>query len=246
MLKGELGSWFGTRTWLTQILIWAASVNLIYLMTALTARQASIDSTMIFSIFMGLAGPIGVTIVMQDAVIGEKRSGTAAWILSKPVSRQSFILSKFLANTLGIAVTMVLAQGVIAYLITGLVVGTWVPPLDFLAALGALFVNILFYLTLTLMFGVLFEHPAPVIGLPIAILFVQQFLAPKLAELNPALASALPWTLAIPVNGIPGATSVSMALMTGQSTPLTAVYFALAASALFVTIAIIVFRRQEL
>ncbi len=127
----------------------------------MTAKDQGFDVTVIFSIFMGLAGPIGVTIVMQNAVIGEKRSGTAAWILSKPVSRQSFILSKFIANTLGIAVTMVLAQGLIAYLITGLVVGQWVPPLDFLAALGALFVNILFYLTLTLMLGVLFEHPAP-------------------------------------------------------------------------------------
>jgi len=246
MLRGELGSWFGTRTWLTQILIWASAVNLIYLMTALSAKGTGIDATMIFSIFMGLAGPIGVTIIMQNAVIGEKRSGTAAWILSKPVSRQSFILSKFLANTLGIAVTMVLAQGVIAYLITGLVVGTWVPPLDFLAALGALFVNILFYLTFTLMLGVLSEHPAPVIGIPMAFLFAQQFLGPKLAELSPALANVLPWTLAIPVNGSTGGKSVAMALMLGEPTPLTAVYVALGASALFVAIAILVFRRQEL
>ena len=66
-------------------------------------------------------------------------------------------------------------------------VGTWVPPLDFLAALGALFANILFYLTLTLMLGVLLEHPAPVIGIPMAFLFAQQLLGPKLAELSPAL-----------------------------------------------------------
>jgi ABC-2 type transport system permease protein len=246
MLRGELGSWFGTRTWLSQILIWAATINLIYLMTALSAKGTGIDATMIFSIFVGLAGPIGVTIIMQMAVIGEKRSGTAAWVLSKPVSRPAFILSKFLANTAGIAVTMVLAQGAIAYLITGLVVGTWVPPLDFLAALGALFVNILFYLTLTLMLGVLFDHPGPVIGLPLAFLFAQQFLGPKLAELGPAFANILPWTLAIPVNGGASGSSVAMALMAGEPTPLTAVYVALAASAVFVTVAIIVFRRQEL
>ena len=80
---------------------------------------------------------------------------------------------------------MVLAQGLIAYLITGLVVGTWVPPLDFLAALGALFANILFYLTLTLMLGVLFEHPAPVIGIPMAFLFAQQFLATQARRVEP-------------------------------------------------------------
>lgn len=247
MLAGELVGWFGTRTWLTQIFIWALSINAIYLMTALTAKAPDFDVTAIFCIFMGLAGPIGVTIVMQNEVIGEKRSGTAAWLLSKPLSRPAFILSKFVANTLGIAVTMVLAQGLIAYLITGLAAGTWIPPLDWLAALGALFVNILFYLTLTLMLGVLFEHPAPVIGLPLAFLFAQQFLAPKLAQINPALANLLPWTLAIPANGsAANAQSVSMALMAGQPAPLTAVYFALAASAVFVAIAIVVFRRQEL
>ncbi len=247
MLRGELGAWFATRTWLNQILIWAASINLIYLITALNAQNAGFDLSMIFCIFMGIAGPIGVTIIMQNAVIGEKRAGTAAWVLSKPLSRPAFILSKFVANTLGILVTMVLAQGLIAYLITGLVLGTWVPPLDWLAALGALFANILFYLTLTLMLGVLLDHPAPVIGLPMAFLFAQQFLAPKLAELNPALANLLPWTLAMPINGSSAdAKSVSMALLAGQPTPLTAVYFAVFASALFVAIAIIVFRRQEL
>jgi ABC-2 type transport system permease protein len=246
MLGGELSSWFGTRSWLKQILIWAASVNLIYLMTALTAKGADFAATAIFCIFMGLAGPIGVTIVMQNAVIAEKRSGTAAWVLSKPLSRPAFILSKFVANTLGILVTMVLAQGLIAYLITGVVVGTWYAPLDWLASLGALFVNILFYLTLTLMLGVLFDHPAPVIGIPMAFLFAQQFLGPKLAEINPALVNILPWTLAIPINGSMSDSSVAMALMAGEPTPLTAVYAALAASAIFVAVAIIVFRRQEL
>jgi ABC-2 type transport system permease protein len=246
LLRGELGSWFATRTWLAQILIWAGAINLIYLVTAFSIGDSGIDAMMIFHIFMGLAGPIGVTIVMQNAVIGEKRSGTAAWILSKPVSRSSFILSKLVANAIGIGVTMVLAQGAIAYLITGLVVGDWLPVGAFLAALGAHFANILFYLTLTLMLGVLFEHPAPVIGIPMGFLFAQNFVGPKLAELGPVFADILPWTLAVPLNGSGRTLSVSMALMAGQPTPLTALWVALGASALFVVIALLVFRKQEL
>jgi ABC-2 type transport system permease protein len=246
MLRGELGSWFGTRAWLVQVLIWFGSVNLIYLMTAFSSRGAGIDSTLIFNIFMGLVAPIGVTIVMQNEIVGEKRSGTAAWLLSKPVARPSFILAKLIANTTGLLVTMVIAQGIIAYLITGLVVGTWLPVGGFAAALAAHFANVLFYLTLTLMLGVLFEHSAPVIAIPMAFLFAQNFVGPKLAELSPALADVLPWTLAIPLNGSVGQLSVSMALMAGQPTPLTAIWVALGASALFVAVALLVFRRQEL
>jgi ABC-2 type transport system permease protein len=245
MLNGEVGSWFGTRKWWSQIIIWGAITNLIYVTAAFSTKGSGVEGIMIFNVFVGMATAIGATILMQNAVIGEKRSGTAAWIMSKPVSRQAFLLSKLIANGLGMAVTMVLAQGLIAYLITGVVVGQWLPPLGFLAGLIALFVNVLFYLTLTLMLGVLFEHPGPVIGIPLAFLFAQNMLGPKLAELSPALANVLPWTLAIPLNGA-GSSSVATALMTGQPTPLTAVWVALVASALFVAIAIVVFRRQEL
>src|SRR5512133_615051 len=107
VLNGELKSWFSTRRWWVQIIIWAACVNLIFFIVALTTpkSRASMDTTlMLFNIFMGLAGPIGVSILMQTAVVGEKRSGTAAWVLSKPVSRTAFILSKLIANVAGMAI----------------------------------------------------------------------------------------------------------------------------------------------
>src|SRR5664279_732183 len=96
VLKGELKGWFGTRRWWVQILIWTASVNLIFLIVSLTTPRGSAVTTplMLFNIFIGLAGPVGMSIVMQSALIGEKKSGTAAWVLSKPVSRSAFVLSK--------------------------------------------------------------------------------------------------------------------------------------------------------
>ena len=126
VLRGELKGWFSTRRWWVQIIIWAACVNLILFIMALTTPkdQISMDTTlMLFNIFMGIAGPIGVSIRMQTVVVGEKRSGTAAWVLSKPVSRIAFILAKLIANSAGIAVTMVLAQGLIAYLIATFLLG---------------------------------------------------------------------------------------------------------------------------
>ena len=243
VLQAELHHWFGTRMWLWQILIWAAAINFIYLMVALTGDDIPVaEGLMLFNIFLGLSGPIGVSIIMQSSVVGEKRSGTAAWVLSKPVSRTAFIVSKLIANSLGVAITMVLAQGLIAYLITGLILNEWLAILPFLAGLGVQFVNILFYLTLTLMLGTIFEHGAPVIGIPLAFLFFQQYLI----GFYPPLANLLPWTLAVPPNNSQ-APSVAMAVM--SSVPPASylpLILTLVFSVVFVVIGLLVFRRKEL
>jgi ABC-2 type transport system permease protein len=245
MVRFELQHWFGTKSWWTQILMWAGIFNIVFLMVALTATDAEIagaNSLMIFNVFMALGGPIGVSIMLQEAVVGEKRSGTAAWVLSKPASRAAFILSKLIGNSVGVVVTMVLAQGVIAYLIAVLVVGFAPPVGGFLAGLGVQFTNMLFYLTLTLMLGALLDHPAPVIGIPIGVLFGQNFLS----SAYPPLFRALPWALAMPINnsdGVPLAT----ALMTGQPVEsLLPLATTLVMIVVFVGVALWAFERQEL
>jgi ABC-type transport system involved in multi-copper enzyme maturation permease subunit len=87
----------------------------------------------------------------------EKRSGTAAWVLSKPGSRTAFVLSKLAANTIGIAVKLVISQGLIAYLITLFALKVSLPVPGYIAALGIHLANTLFYPTLTLLMGVLFD-----------------------------------------------------------------------------------------
>jgi ABC-2 type transport system permease protein len=244
-LRGELKGWFATRQWWVRVLIWTAAVNLIFLIVAASTppERMKLDTTLLlFNIFMGLVGPIGVSIHMQGAVVSEKRAGTAAWVLSKPVSRAAFVLSKLIANTIGILVTLVLAQGMIAYAITAIFVKVSLPVPGFLAGMGIHLANILFYLTLTLMLGVLFEQPAPVIGIPLAVLFAQNILM----SFFPPLAAYVPWTLAIPVgnNQFP---SIAMNLMTG--TPVHSylpLYSTLAAAILFVVVAVWVFQKQEL
>ena len=241
LLHGELTQWFGTRMWWSQILIWFACVNLVYLTTSLTAGMPSSEQIAIFCIFMGLAGPIGTTILMQMAIVGETRSGTASWILSKPVSRQAFVLSKLIGSAIGLGLTMVLAQGLIAYLITGLSAGLWLPIPGFLAGLAVLMVNILFYMTLTLMLGAVFDRPAAVIGLPMAFLMVQQYLAGAVSWGY----LLVPWTLAIPLGDI--APSIALNLMTGIPVPsFIPVVTTLGWSVLFVGVALGVFKRQDL
>lgn len=243
LVRTELGRWFGTRTWWTQILIWAAVANLIPIMAALgTKDSVGIDLAMLFNVFLGMGGPVGVCILMQEAIVGEKQSGTAAWVLSKPVSRLGFLASKLAGNGLGVAVTMVLAQGLILYLASILLMKTVLPPLGFLGGLGVHLVNLSFYMGLTLMLGALFDHRAPVIGLPLAFLFAQQYLP----GLYRGFLHAIPWGLTAPPGG--GVEpAVTTALMTGtQPGSYLAVVTTLAAAVLFVAIAAWAFQRQDL
>jgi ABC-2 type transport system permease protein len=243
VLRAELDRWFGTRMWWVQILIWAAVANLIPILAVVGAPDTSdSDLVMLFNILLGIGAPIGVCIIMQEALVGEKQSGTAAWILSKPVSRLAFVTSKLVSNVVGIAATMVLAQGLIAYLFSAVVLDTALPPLGFLAGLGVHMVNLSFYVGLTLMLGAFFDHRGPVIGLPLAFLFAQQFL-PSLYQ---GLINVIPYALtALPNSG--QTTPVTTALMTGlQPGTYLPVITTLAAAVLFVAISAWGFQREEL
>lgn len=242
LLEVEFGRWFRTKRWWLQILIWAAIINLILAMVIISQDSGGApELVMLFNIFLGLFSTVGVCILMQSAIVGEKHAGTAAWVLSKPVSRPAFILAKLIANTVGVAVTILLAQGLIAYLLIYLGAGLRLSPLGFLAGLGVQLVRLLFYLTLTLMLGTAFNRRGPVIALPLLFLFGQELLM----GFFPILANFLPYTLALPLE-TSAHPSVAAALMTG-SEPLSYLPVAttLVAAVLFVATALWVFERQE-
>jgi ABC-2 type transport system permease protein len=242
LLDAELGRWFRTKKWWVQTLVWAGLINgILVLMVAGEEGADSGNLVMAFTVLLGVFATIGVCILMQGSIVGEKQSGTAAWILSKPVSRGAFVLAKLVANAAGIALTIVLIQGLLAYLIILAATGTALPPLGYLGGLGVEFVHLLFYITLTLMLGAVFRRRGPVIAIPLVLLFAQELLL----GVFPALARVLPWTLTIPLDESEYL-SVAMALITG-SEPLTYLPLAttLAASAVFMAMALLIFRRLE-
>jgi ABC-2 type transport system permease protein len=240
LLRAEVDRWFGTGQWWVQILIWAGVANGIPLIAALsTPDLEGFDMATVFNMLLGVAAPIGVCIIMQEALVGEKRSGTAAWVLSKPLSRLAFLAGKMAANVAGIALTMVLVPGLLMYASSALVMHTALPPLGFLAGLGAHLVNLLFYVGLTLMLGALCDQGGAVIGLPLAFLFSQQFLP----GLHPALGHVIPFAL---IGGAePGVTTALMYGVEPAAGYLPLVTTGLAA-VLFVAVAIRVFQRKDL
>jgi len=242
LLDAELGRWYRTRQWWVQILVWAAIINLILLMIAVSEESADVvELVMLFNIFMGIFAAVGVCIIMQGAIVGEKQNGTAAWVLSKPASRQAFVLAKLIANTTGIRLTIILTQGILAFAIISLATDTTLSPLAYLAGLGIHWVNLFFYITLTLMLGALFNNRAIAIGLPLAFLFAQQFLV----GLIPTLADFLPFTLTVPLDNS-DYPAIAAAVMSGEAVPtIMPVLATFGFSILFVAVSLWAFEREE-
>ncbi|HSR30816.1 MAG TPA: hypothetical protein VLY63_09650 [Anaerolineae bacterium] len=238
----ELGRWFRTKRWWVQILIWAAVINSIVAVVIISEDTGgSSGMAMLVNIFLGVFAAFGVCILMQGTLVSEKQSGTAAWVLSKPVSRPAFVLAKLVANAIGIAVTIPLAQGLIAYLLIFLGSGVALAPLGFLGGLGVQMVYLLFYITFSLMLGAAFSRRGPVIAIPLVFLFVQELLL----GLWPTLSRVLPSTLTVPLDES-AYPSVATALMTGtQPLSYLPLVTTLGASVLFVVVAVWVFERLE-
>src|SRR4030065_391232 len=178
LLKGEYSAWFKSSRWWKHILIWFAIINgmmgtMIYA-TAEAAKDGNEGPPIFFmyGLFGGMTVAFGVMIIMQRVIVGEKRSGTAAWVLSKPVTRTSFVVSRLVVNSIAILLTSVIVPGVIFYITLGLFSDTgWLSPLGYTAGLLMLSLHTFFWIALVLMMGSLFESSGVVIAVPMALFF---------------------------------------------------------------------------
>jgi len=178
ILRRENHSWWKTSRWWMQTLIWGLITNgfmffLLVIMPLLVDVLPNVDpadlSTLpggvdIFFALAGMAFPIGVVILVQGSVISEKELGTAEWILSKPVSRTAFIVAKFISHALGLLMTLIVFQSLIAYGLIWLIQGTPLPLWYFIQGVGILVIILLFYLTLILMMEVLSDKRGTVLA----------------------------------------------------------------------------------
>jgi ABC-2 type transport system permease protein len=138
-----------------------------------------------------LCTAVGAVISAQGTIIQEKQMGTAAWILSKPVSRPAFIVAKVAPQALGLLVLGMLVPTIVFYLESSLLTASAPAPVDLLAAMGIWSLVILFYLTLATMLGTFLNSRSPVLGIALGFLFLGAFVPNAL----PQLAAIFPWKL---------------------------------------------------
>lgn len=178
LLSRENGKWWRTSRWWTQSLVWTLITNgvillLLFLLPLITSTFEGVnpedledipDGVTAFFSLAGISMPIGVVILLQGSIIDEKALGTAEWVLSKPVSRTAFVVSKLIANAFGILITYVLLQSAIAFGLISLNQNRLISVSGFIKGASLLALLLFFYLTLTVMLEVLFDKRGTVLG----------------------------------------------------------------------------------
>jgi ABC-2 type transport system permease protein len=198
LLDKELASWWKTKRWLVHLVLWPAVINAIPLITWLDGRRGSTpeaglrESLDIFMQVGGFFALVGAVLVTQSAVVGERHSGTAAWVLTKPTSRKAFVLSKFVAITVSFLLLSLVASSIVFWAQMGL---TWkaLPNVGhFAEAAGIIALHQVFYIALTLMLGTLFNSRGPVGGVALGFWIAGAILPNFLPKWVPIF---MPWML---------------------------------------------------
>lgn len=246
LFRKENGEWWHTRRWWTQSLLWLLIVNGIlaiglWVVPIVEPEDAGdvVENLGIFMQLMAWFPMYAVIVITQGAIISEKQSGTAAWILSAPVSRSGFILSKLIANAIGFLGTIIILQGLVAYVQISLSEGSLLPPGPYLAELGLLSLYLLFYLALTLMLGTFFNTRGPVLGIAIGVAIG------SMIGMGQFFAGFMPWLVLILPEALPALVS---ALVQGESIPAiwpVPIIVISLYTVLFVALAIWRFKREE-
>jgi ABC-2 type transport system permease protein len=201
MLGKENRSWWRTRKWWVNILVWTVIINgmmaMILWVTPVTADEAIplAEASEVFITIFGAFATIGVIVIAQGSIIGEKQSGTAQWVMSNPVSSGAFILSKLVGNALAILVIIVLLQSALFYAQISLKAGELLPVGPFATSVALVTLSFVFFLTLTIMLGAIFSSRGPVIGIAIAVFIGQDLAAGLLTKYIPWLPDVLPQRL---------------------------------------------------
>ena len=192
----ELSKWFKGRVFLTRLLLWCGFSNGMAILIWLQAPNVGSEAILVFGIFAGLTSSIGITIIMQETIVGEIKSGAASWILSKPITRESYILAKWLGNSIGATISMIITPTCVFYVLFFLFTGEILNLAMFFAVIAVLSLNMLFYLSFTLMMGSFQRNSSIVIGVPIGFYLLQQIVV----NFSSLLVEITPWGLTNPLS----------------------------------------------
>lgn len=210
LLYKENRAWWGTRRWWINAFLWTGMlgglVGMVLFMLPPIAQAtddpavAKAGGPIPFGLEMGrtvffelgtMALAIGVIVLCQDLIVDEKQTGLTEWLLAKPVTRRAYVLSKFVASALAVTILLVALPSLACYLLLSARIRSFFPFLPFLGGTGIMIVHTLFYLTLTLLLGTLFNSRPPILGIALGVLLGGNLLAGFLKPLLPMM----PWLL---------------------------------------------------
>lgn len=239
LTRREMSQWWRTRMWWVQLLVWVVVLDGVAVLMMLTGEgEASAVAEEVVRTFPALAATtiaIGVVVTVQGSIIGERDLGTAAWVLSKPVSRVAFVLAKLVAHTVGFLVTALAVPTIVFTILAETFLSVSTDYAALLAAIAIVALQTVFYIVLTLTLGTVFAGRGPVAGIGIAVILAGVFFE----SLVPRVVVVMtPW----PLDDIAGNVAQGAALGVDWHVPLVATGVA---SLLLLVIALWRFQREE-
>lgn len=178
----ELKSFWKTKTILIIPLISIAIINgfiflILYIMPDVAAvtgedfETAIVKTLQTYTQLTGMFGAIVTIVGTHGVIITEIETGTLPWILSKPVTRTAYILSKWLSRLVLFAFSIIIVPAIITYLQTYIFFGS-VPPIgNFLLGLVILFFYISAVLLMTIAISVATKNRILTLGVMLGVIF---------------------------------------------------------------------------
>ncbi|HET9906165.1 MAG TPA: ABC transporter permease subunit [Anaerolineales bacterium] len=175
LLSNEMNLRWGGRRWIKSALIWLAILNGFTLLVSLADEQNSTSKILaetidVFAHVGLLATSIGAVVSTQGVIIREKQLGTAAWVLSKPASRESFILAKWLTYSFSCIVLSLSIPAVVFFVQSQILWNQMPALLPFVKGWLIMILQVQFYLALALLLGTIFNTRGPVTGIAMGFL----------------------------------------------------------------------------
>ena len=224
LYRKENQVWWGTHRWWINALLWTLLLCGLAAIMLFAPNEEAKNATEFeitqagglvayilslgLSVFFEFGAPmlaIGTIVLTQDLIIGEKQSGLAEWLLSKPVTRRAYVLAKVIANAPPLLLLLVVLPSALLYGMLSLRIDALYPVVPFLSAVGIITMHTLFYFTLTIMLGIVFSNRSPILAIGLAsilgggilggffqpLFYVTPWMMPKIAWLT-ATGQAIP------------------------------------------------------
>jgi ABC-2 type transport system permease protein len=184
---------------------------------------------------VGFMGSLMVIAATVDALTHERSIGVTAWIITKPVSRLSYLLAKAMAHAVVASVTVVIIPTLVWFVLTVLLFqGVSIPAIAGAALILCIEMTFLSFFVIAI--GVAFRSVAP-----IAIIALAGWFIPTVV---PVIAS-LDWTYRVLPSYLPVA-AVTAAISQAEALTFTIPIASLLIGAAVFAVAVISFERQEL
>lgn len=227
LFQKENRSWWGTKKWWVNALIWplllgGLTANMLFVPSMINlgspediARAGGetayilMTGLSVFFEFGIMAVALGAIVLCQDLLIDEKTNGVLEWLLSKPVARRAYLLSRLLVNLLYCILFLIIIPAIITYVLLYLRFDSLFPILPFLSGVGIMILHMTFYVTLTLLLGVFFSSRAPVLGIALGMVLGGNLLA----GLVKPLLYVSPWILVKTASLVAGSQPVPAGLL---------------------------------